>query len=403
MPQDQSNEDDGSLSAQGILDKLNEATETDEPEDKIELEDTEDKEEDEPDEEEEPEGKTEDKEDEEEDKSEDEDKDDDDEEELSLVAPFRKRDILKKYPKIFKEFPYLEEAFYRDQKFVEVFPTVRDAKEAAEKAEYMERFEAQLMDGDTETVLKLVRDNDQNSFNEIVDNYIEVLGKVDPNAQLHVIGNVAKNLIITLAREGKSRKDENLQNTAQILQEFLFQTKEFEAPKKLAKERSEDDNSERDEWREERFNTVQGDMSKRIENSLTATINSSIDPRDSMTEYVKSRAVKDVLSQMQEQIGDDNRFTKILDGLWIRANEQNYSEDSMRKIRGAYLSKAKTVLPRVIRKVRQEALKGLGRKSSSGGKTKERGRTTSSTTRTKSSERSKDGKGMSTVDFFNQD
>src|SRR3990167_9176528 len=56
-------------------------------------------------------------------------------ERLDLVAPVRKKEILAKYPTIFKDFPYLEVAYFRDRQFSEIFPTVDDAKEAQEKAD----------------------------------------------------------------------------------------------------------------------------------------------------------------------------------------------------------------------------------------------------------------------------
>ena len=54
-------------------------------------------------------------------------------EEIKLeLAPTRK-EILAKYPKLFKEFPHLQTAMYRSREFSELFTTIDDAKEAVEK------------------------------------------------------------------------------------------------------------------------------------------------------------------------------------------------------------------------------------------------------------------------------
>jgi hypothetical protein len=37
------------------------------------------------------------------------------EEQLELVTPVRRKEILTKYPNLFKDFPYLEKAYYREQ------------------------------------------------------------------------------------------------------------------------------------------------------------------------------------------------------------------------------------------------------------------------------------------------
>jgi len=405
-----SSEDTGNLTPQGILDALN-ADDTDEvqPEDKIDLEDTDDQE-----------GEAEDKETEEKDESDEEEKDDeeeldlkddedeeddDEEDESSFATPPRKKEILKKYPNIFKEFKYLEVALYRDQRFVEVFPTVQDAKDAAEKGEYLDRFESELMEGNTKNILQLVKEQDPNAFNNILDNYVEVLGEIDSNAQIHVISGVAKKIIVSLARDGQGEKDSKLSEAARVLNEYLFGKGEFRAQTKLGKEKSDDDDdTERTEWLEERFNVINGDLSTRIENSIKSTIDANIDPREAMTDYVKQQAMKDVLQQMQQTIGDDRRFTSIIDNLWRKAADDNFSTESQRKIRSAYLSKAKTVLPTVIKKVRQAALKGLGKRTTGGRKKNvERGRTTPTERRSKGGkEKSRDGKGMSTLEFFSQ-
>src|SRR4030095_17039531 len=58
-----------------------------------------------------------------------------DESKLQLVTPVRRKEILKKYPNVFKDFPYLEAAYYRDRQFTEVFSDLDNAKEALGKAE----------------------------------------------------------------------------------------------------------------------------------------------------------------------------------------------------------------------------------------------------------------------------
>src|SRR5690606_24801038 len=55
-----------------------------------------------------------------------------DDDELELITPSTRKEILKDFPELFKKHPYLEKAMYRDKAFSEIFPTVDDAKEASE-------------------------------------------------------------------------------------------------------------------------------------------------------------------------------------------------------------------------------------------------------------------------------
>ena len=64
----------------------------------------------------------------------------------------------------------------------------------------------------------------------------------------------------------------------------------------------------------------------------------------------------------QALIDNDTRFRTILDRLWEKAFEEDFSRDSLDRIKSAYLSKAKTLLPSVIKKARNDALRGLGKR-----------------------------------------
>jgi hypothetical protein len=52
----------------------------------------------------------------------------------------------------------------------------------------------------------------------------------------------------------------------------------------------------------------------------------------------------------------------LIDRHWERALSKNFDKGILDSIRSAYLSKAKTLLPSVIKKARIEALKGIGKR-----------------------------------------
>src|SRR6187399_3217989 len=114
------------------------------------------------------------------------------EEDLELTTPVRRREILAKYPQLFKDFPYLEKAYYREQQFTELLPTIQDAKTAVEKARFMDDIDQSLMSGDITTVLEAAKSENSDAFYKIADNYLPTLKKVDSQAYYHVLGNVVK-------------------------------------------------------------------------------------------------------------------------------------------------------------------------------------------------------------------
>lgn len=343
-----------------------------------------------------------------------------DEEKLELVTPVRRKEILAKYPKLFKDFPYLEKAYYRDQQFTEIYPTIDDARAANEKAENLGAFENDLMQGNSENVLKVIKRNDGEAFNRIADNYMLALYNTDQTAYNHVVGNLNKQLIAAMVNEGKKRNDESFIQAAAIVNQYVFGTPEWSPPTRLGKDITDprqDEVAQREQqFNQRQFDTARTDLGTRLTNSFKATIEQNIDRTESMTEYVKKAACQDAMEQLERLIGADRGFQKLKDKLWIAAAQQGYSKPAMDRIRSAFATKAKTLLPVVLRKARNEALKGLGKRVSKSEDTEDlndgstrpsKDRKTTSSPRSSGNsykdKASKIPKEMSTLDYFNQD
>lgn len=339
------------------------------------------------------------------------------EEQLDVVTPIRRKEILKKYPTLFKDFPYLEKAYYREQQFTELLPTIADAKQAVAKSETLDRFESDLMGGKTETILKAVRDSDQNSFNKIVDDYLPSLARVDEKAYLHVLGNVSKHTIMSMINEGKRSGNEALQAAATVLHQFVFGSSEWKPPSNLSKgevanidPRIKEFEDSKSQFVKERFESSRTELNSKLNNSLESTIEANIDPKSSMTDYVKKTAIRDANEQLGKLILQDSRFKGIVDRLWENAFKNNFSKDSTDKIKSAYLSKAKTLLPSVIKKARIDALKGMGKRVNETNDSDEESPSVKSKPRSNSGRESspttKKGevpRGMRSIDFLMQD
>lgn len=342
------------------------------------------------------------------------------EEQLELVTPVRRREILAKYPQLFKDFPYLEKAYYREQQFTEVFPTIPDAKEALEKSQTLDRFELDLIQGgNTETILKAVKEENPKSFFKIVDNYLPTLAKVDEKAYMHVIANLTKHTIFSMVQEARKSNNEALQSAAQILNQFVFGSSEFTPPRNLSPTEKPGENKNTEVEQKEQafvrrqFDTTVSDLNTRVNNTLKNTIEANIDPKSSMTDFVRRHASTEALDELNRLIGQDTRFKVLADKLWENCLKDNFSKISVDKIKSAYLSKSKTLLPSVIKKARNEALKGMGKRvndtDDESASSSKRGPVTPGRPRSNvpSSGKIKEAKdipsGMRTIDFLNSD
>jgi hypothetical protein len=334
------------------------------------------------------------------------------EEKLELNAPVSRKKILAAFPELFKKFPFIETAIYRNYKYSEILPTIDDAKEAVAKSEILDKFEHDLLDGNTEKVLNTVKTNHPDSFSKIVDNYLPTLAKVDKDAYYHVLSNVVKTVIVNMVQEGKKIANEDLQNAASIVNQFMFGTSDFQPPTKLARDKTEDKErlqlqSEREQFIREKFEAVRGDLDTRVENVLKSTIDDHIDPKSVMTSYVKRNATREAFENLEALIEKDAPFKANLERLWEKAFDDKFSKPSLDRIRSAYLSKAKTLLPTVIQKARNEALKGLGKRVSDDDNKDKRGPITpgrsTASNRGKITDAKSIPKGMSSYDFLSQE
>jgi len=311
---------------------------------------------------------TDDKKDDDEVEDDDEEEDKVDDEELQLLTPYRKQEILKAFPGLDKKFPFIFHAYYGYQQYTDVFPTIEDAKEAVDKAKTLDKFASEIMSGKIENVIREVSGNDK-AYRRMIDDYIPALARVNQNAATHVVSGIYKNAIASMLNFAKENDNEDLAKAAGVLHQFLFTTNKFTPHQRLSKdsevEETDQISEERRQFQKERFEQVQNDMIERMDNQIQATISANIDPKGQMQGFVKRHAAKEAFDLLERNLLADKAFKSTMERLWRAAVEDNYSAASRGRIRKAFLSRATALLPGVLKSVRNEALKGgSGKKSS---------------------------------------
>jgi hypothetical protein len=279
----------------------------------------------------------------------------------ALVTPVRRKEILTKYPNLFKEFPYLEHAYYREQRYTEIFPTIKEAEAAVGKADTWDKFEGELESGDLKGILGALAEHNKNAFHKVADTILNDIENIDPAVGMHIYSGISKRIIEMMVEAGNTQGNESLKAAAHLMHQFLFGARPYEEHRPLHKPiqkdpRAEEISEKERQFLQRQFTTARDEVGTRVNNSIKATIERNIDPRNSMTEYVKNKAVGDVLTDVKEQMAGDKRFQKILTQLWQQAVSNDFSDDSKRKIQSAVMSKAKQLLLPAIEKGRKTAL-----------------------------------------------
>jgi len=234
---------------------------------------------------------------------------------------------------------------------------------------HLDTFEGEIREGNIETMLRAVKESNSNAFNKLADDYLTTLAKVDSNAFNHVLGNTFKTTVQAMISEARRTQNEVLQNAAIVLNQFIFGNSEFQPPSRLSTEDKSEKNEREDkiaqrerEFTQKKFESTRDDLNNRVNNTLKNTIRLNIDPKESMSDYVRRNAEREVMESLESAISQDTRFKILIDKLWNKAVESDFSRESVDRIRSAFLSKAKTLLPSVIKKARNEALRGMGKR-----------------------------------------
>ncbi len=287
------------------------------------------------------------------------------EDDIDVTVPPKKQEVLKAYPDLLKKFPWFEKMWFRDKQYTELFGSFDDAKELAERADTFTAFERDLASGNTEDILKSLKEEEPKAFDKVVDNYLLTLHKVDKEAYFEVVDRVNKHLIMEMVKEAKKSGNDELQNAALLINQFLYGTSEFTPSKARVSDKPEENNEveqERLAFIQQRFETSRDELQTRVDNTLKATIDSYIDPGNKMSLYVKKTAVKEALDKINDLVSQDKGNRSTLDKLWRAAFDDKFSAESLRKIQSFYLGRCKGSLKNVILKTRSEALKGLAPK-----------------------------------------
>lgn len=294
---------------------------------------------------------------------EEEDKDKEDvEDDLGPRRPSFK-EIKGKYPDLFKDFPDLREAFFRESEYTKIFPTVDDAHEAVEALESLSVIRDKVLEGDATAILEATKEADAAAYSKMVSNMLPALYKMDQEAYVKAITPTLENMVRSAYREGKSSGNEDLENSALHVSKWFFGTEDValgktttvktateESPevKRLAKERQEFETS--------KYNEAYSAVIENRDESMERLVLKGLDPDNELTPYVRDKLVRDTIQRIDNLLLKDGSHMSLMNRKWRRAKREGYSKDSLKSIVSAYQARAKSLVPSVRAKLRDAAL-----------------------------------------------
>lgn len=284
--------------------------------------------------------------------------------EIKVAIPNYK-EVTKKYPNLFKDFPDFRHIFFHAKEYRELFPTLDDARAALDELEVFKDMEKSLTDGsqeDTTKFLSSVKELGEEAISNLANNFLPSIKKMDQELYFQVITPELVSITRSMFDSGLRNENENLKNAALVLSMHLFGDQDVASGKKNVNtpERAvkKDDKLERERqnFRQERYTSLYNDIVSESDTKLQGMISDGMDPNNKMTAGMKELVVEKVIKEIGQVLSNDKIHTSRMNNLWKKAGETNFSTSNKSKIISAYLEAAEEIMPRIRAKVRANIL-----------------------------------------------
>jgi hypothetical protein len=285
------------------------------------------------------------------------------------LHPFERpsiKQITEQFPDLFKKFPSLRDMYFREAEFSRAFPTIEDAKEAAENNEAFTDIREDVFSGDGSKFLSAIKEVDEKKLESFASKVLPSLIKVHPAAFWRAANPLVEDIARNMFAKGVKEKDESLQNAARYLSDYFFGNTEVAEGKKttVVKEESSEVAKERETFDNERYNEFRGKVSNEIVTSVKGLIDSKdvksgksrLDPDDVLSPFIKSTIIDRIILDLGKELASDKDHIKFMDSLWAKSKRNGRTDEDKARIVSAYLARAKSLIPSLRSKYVSEAL-----------------------------------------------
>jgi hypothetical protein len=302
---------------------------------------------------------------EEEDEEEEEEEDElDEEEELKdAETPDLIRSIEKKYPKIFKEFKPLRQAVIRDAAYGRIFTNPQEAADQAQVFEGYKEFESALLQGENERVLSAIKSTSSDGYKKFVGQFLPSLRNLDQNSYYEVTAPVLAEMLSSVQETGKARGDRNLYLASRHIASLIWPSLKGEIPD-FASQKPNPETDARARQLEEKERSIMRREIARFGEDLKSTtsrllrkrVEKELDPGNVLSPYLKNSVVDNTIKEIKELLDEDRRFGKVMDDLFQRAIQSNFSTEFRTRMIGTYVSKVSQLIGPIRKRHLQAAL-----------------------------------------------
>jgi hypothetical protein len=274
------------------------------------------------------------------------------------AGQLRFKDIKSKYPNIFKELPQLAQAIRNDRAFSEVFASVDDARDAAQRAGYFNQLETKILGGSIAELLNDVEGGDKEAYKKIVRNFLPTVKEKSMELFAEITLPAVNDVLRSAIRDAEGSENVNLRNAALHIAKYLYGKPEIpnlDAKKEIPNEEEERIKSQRQAFWQEKAADFTNECYSEGREETIKEIAKGIDSDKSISPFLKKTLKDAIFTEVDQLLASDVRHIRSINALWRKAESTGFQKETRKEIINAYLRGAKSLIPSIRQKLRAEA------------------------------------------------
>jgi len=288
----------------------------------------------------------------------DEEVDKEDEEEIEAKGPKLPsiRGLKKDYPDIFKKHPEVRVAIAEHSQFKNIFTSPKEAQEAADVQDSFSQISDALVDrGDFAFLYDEVAKADPAAAARLARNILPALEEKNRELYYDIIDEPITAFVTAAFAKGRRDGNKNLEHSAlHFWRTFMGRDGIPGVTKSGPDPREKEFEDKKQQFETTRYRETQSSVNTEIMTGLSPLIEREIDPNNKLQPTLRRALISELTRLVDADLTGDPNHMRRMDRLWSNARRASYARGHTSRITSAYLERAKQVLPKHARKVREE-------------------------------------------------
>lgn len=273
--------------------------------------------------------------------------------------------IKDKYPELAKSKDF-RELYFRDKAYTEIYPTVNDAREAANKSEQLDALDATLMDGNVDAIFGSLNPD---VLTKISDRILPALYKNNQQAFARAARPLLVNVLHTVMAKADREGDDNLRKSVRNVSRALTGNPDLPSPDSGRPDPQIE--AERNRLQQERQALFARDnrnfltsCDRSVMKRLETMVSDGLDSKSELNDFTRNAIIERTLNDLHRAMLNDEGLRNKLQQTHKLAARSGFPEEYRARIVSASLERAKKLIPMLRDKHYRAA---LGKRSSGAG------------------------------------